>query len=150
MVDTRALGALGTPFEFVVEHGKLAEFTRAIKTHHVAYTGEHAVVPPTFLTTMFHWERAVDESNPWHSVQMDKQRGMHAEQEYIFHGPPPQIGDRLTAVSRIDRIFEKQGRRGGSLTFVIMVTDFRRSDGTLVAEAKMTAVETGQAPEATS
>ena len=147
MVDKRALGAVGLPFEFVVEQGKIAEFTRAIHTHHSAYQGGNATVPPTFLTTMFHWERSVPESNPWYQVDMDKKRGMHAEQAYIFHGPPPQVGDRLTAISRIDSIFEKQGRRGGSLTFVTMVTDFRRPDGTLAAEAKMTAVETGQAPE---
>ena len=27
--------------------------------------------------------------NPWELAAMDESRGMHAEQEYIFHGPPP-------------------------------------------------------------
>jgi len=71
---------------------------------------------------------------------------MHAEQEYVFHGPPPRAGTRLTCRSRIAEMYDKQGKRGGTLTFVVMVTEFRDPSGKLVAEAKMTAVETGQAP----
>ena len=52
--------------------------------------------------------------------------------------------------NRIDRIFEKQSSRGGALTFVEMVTEFRDLEGTLVAEAKMTAVETAPEPAAGS
>ena len=146
MVDRTALGARGEPFEFEVERGKIAEFARAIHADHPAYQGADAVIPPTFLTSMFHWERLVSGSNPWDQVAMSQARGMHAEQAYVLHGPPPRAGDRLVAQSRIDAIYEKEGRRGGLLTFVTMVTEFRRPDGTLVAEATMTAVETARAP----
>lgn len=149
MVDPNALGATGVPFDFHVERGKIHEFALAIEAEHPAYAGDDACVPPTFLTTMFHWERAVEGSNPWSQVAMSQKRGMHAEQEYVFHGPPPRAGDRLVAQSRIDEMYQKEGRRGGKLTFVTMVTEFRRPDGTLVAEAKMTAVETAKPPEET-
>ena len=74
---------------------------------------------------------------------------MHAEQEYIFHGPPPRAGDALRCQSKITEIFEKKGKRGGTLTFVVMTTEFRDASGRLVAEAKLTGVETSQAPQET-
>jgi len=145
MVDKRAEGNVGVPFQVHIERGKIAEFSRAIAAEHPDHHGgERPVVPATFLTSMFHWERGRQGANPWSTVQMSKARGMHASQEYEFFGPPPRDGDVLNAQSRIDRIFEKQGRRGGSLTFVEMVTDYRDAAGTLVARAKMTAVETAK------
>jgi hypothetical protein len=72
---------------------------------------------------------------------------MHAEQEYVFHGPPPPSGTRLVATSRIEAGYEKEGRRGGKLGFGVMVTEFRDTDGRLVAEARLVGVETARAPE---
>ncbi len=46
----------------------------------------------------------------------------------------------------MEDIYEKEGRRGGILTFAVMITEFRDADGTLVAEAKLTGVETAKAP----
>ena len=147
MVDKAAKGAMGTPFVVDIERGKIHEFARATQSQHAGYfEAERPAVPPTFLTTQFFWEALVPGSNPWDLVAMSQKRGMHAEQEYIFHGPPPKAGDRLYACSRIEDIFEKQGRRGGTLTFAVMVTEFRDAEGRLVAEAKLTGVETGKPP----
>jgi hypothetical protein len=147
MIDGKALGAEGKPFVLDVERGKVREFARAVRaTHPAFFDGERPIAPPTFLTTMFFWEADVDGANPWHLVKMDQQRGMHAEQEYVFHGPPPRAGTRLYCRSRITQIFEKQGKRGGTLRFAVMVTEFRDRNGKLVAEAKMTGVETERAP----
>jgi acyl dehydratase len=146
MVDKAAEGVVGTPFEMCIERGKIAELARATLSRNPAYfQAERAPSPPTFLTTMFFWQDRVPSSDPWGKVEMDQGRGMHAEQEYVFHGPPPHAGDRLVGQSRIATIFEKAGRRGGALTFVVMVTEFRDANGKLVAEAKMTGVETAKA-----
>lgn len=142
MVDSSALGAVGTPFRLDVERGKIREFVRA--TFDAAREDGCATTPPTFLTTAFHWQDA--ESDPWELVRMDPARGLHAEQEFVFHGPPPRAGDRLVGTSRITEIYEKTGRRGGTLTFVVMVTEFCNEAGELRAESKMTAVETSQVP----
>ncbi|MCB9727267.1 MAG: MaoC family dehydratase N-terminal domain-containing protein [Deltaproteobacteria bacterium] len=148
MVDRSAEGAEGTPFTMDIERGKVREFARAVGASHAAFhAGEHPVIPPTFLTTQFFWEAAEEGSNPWERVAMSQERGMHAEQEYIFHGPPPRAGDRLHCRSRIERIYEKQGRKGGTLTFAVMVTEFRDAAGALVAEARLTGVETSKPPE---
>jgi hypothetical protein len=150
MADELAIGAEGTAFELSVERGKIREFARATLSSHPAYVrNEQPVSPPTFLTTMFFWEEHAPGSNPWHLVHLDPKRGMHAEQEYVFYGPPPRAGTRLACRSRIENVFHKDGRRGGRLTFAVMVTEFRdATTGALVATARMTGVETEKAPEA--
>jgi hypothetical protein len=142
MVDSSALGATGRPFALDVERGKIREFARA--TFAPVPDDDRPTAPPTFLTTAFHWQDG--GTDPWQQVRMDPSRGLHAEQDFVFHGPPPKAGDRLVGTSRITDIYEKQSRRGGTLTFVVMVTEFRDPSGRLVAEAKLTGVETGQAP----
>jgi hypothetical protein len=130
LVDHSALGKVGASFEIEVERGKIYEFARSIHAKHDGHSLDHEpTIPPTFLTTMFFWEARVPNSNPWHLVNMSQERGVHGEQEYIFHGPPPKAGSRLTAKSRIDKIFEKEGGRGGKLTFAVMVTEFYDESG---------------------
>lgn len=148
-MDYSALNQTGTPFEMRIETGKVREFARAVHAEdQPAYmTTDAPVIPPTFLTSQFFWEERVPDSNPWHRVLLDPQRGMHAEQEYIFHGPPPKAGTRLTCTSRIAEMYEKEGKRGGKLGFAVMVTEFRDESGRLVAEARMTGVETARPPE---
>ena len=150
MVDKAAKGRRGEPFELVVERGKVHEFARAVHAQDPEYfRAEAPVSPPTFLTTMFFWEALVEGSNPWDQVKMSQERGMHAEQEYTFFGAPPRAGDRLRCQSRIEDIYEKQGRKGGTLTFAVMITDFHDESGRLVAQARLTGVETERPPEET-
>jgi hypothetical protein len=149
-MDRSATGTVGTRFELDIERGKVREFARAVKSDNPDHlAGDHPVIPPTFLTATFHWERDVPGSNPWSLLQVDQKRGLHAEQEYRFFGPPPRAGTRLTCQSRIESIYEKQGRRGGTLTFAVMVTEFFDGAGKLVAEARLTGVETAKPPEDT-
>jgi hypothetical protein len=141
MVDHAALGRTGEEFTVELERGKVREFARATCSAHPSYLDDrHPVIPPTFLTTMCLW--TTPESDPWTAVAMDQSRALHGEQEYVFHGPPPRAGTRLTARSRIKSITTKPGRRGGELTFAVMVTEFRDPEGNLVAEARLTGVET--------
>ena len=142
MVDRTSLGAVGTPFVMDIERGKIYEFSRAVRAEHPDHFAVEApVAPATFLTTQFFWEQIVDGANPWDRVQMSQERGMHAEQEYIFHGPPPRAGERLFFRSTVTVIYDKPRRSGGALTFVKMVTEFRDGDGALRAEAILTGVE---------
>jgi hypothetical protein len=75
---------------------------------------------------------------------MDLRRLLHGGQEYVFHGPPPAAGSELSVQTRVDEIYEKEGKRGGVMTFVVTVTEFRDAAGILVAEARSTAIETGR------
>jgi hypothetical protein len=148
MADPNAVGKEGVPYDLYVERGKIREFARATRSSHPShFEGERPVSPPTFLTTIFFWEEGVENANPWHHVKLDQKRGMHAEQEYVFHGPPPRAGTKLVCRSRIESVYSKEGKRGGKLTFAVMVTEFRDESGRLVAEARLTGVETEKAPE---
>jgi len=137
MVDRDSAGTVGEPFELVVERGKIREFARATHAGHPDFeTG--ASIPPTFLTTAYHWHTPTSDVEP--AAQLDPQRSLHAEQEFVFHGPPPGAGTRLIGTARIERVYEKPSRRG-VLTFVELVTEYRNEAGELVAESKLTGVE---------
>ena len=143
MVDKSAIGATDDPFTMVVEAGKVHEFARATMSASPEYLeGPDPVIPPTFLTTVSFWSprgRSV-----FSKVKMDLRRLLHGGQEYTFHGPAPAAGTTLTVQTRVADIYEKEGKRGGTMTFVVTVSEFRDESGTLVAEAKSTAIETGK------
>ena len=145
MVAWNAKGAEGTPFVLDVERGKVREFARAVHAHtlpeHVE--GEHPVVPPTFLTVQMHWETFTEGANPWSKVEMSFERGMHAEQEYVFHGPLPRAGQTLVVETTVGERWEKPGKRGGVMTFAKLVTEFRDETGRLDATQNSTIIETG-------
>ncbi len=136
-------------FEVRVEQGKIREFARATMSSNPAYQQDNAVIPPTFLTTAgFFWQTAESKAAAAHGL--DPRRTLHAEQEYVFHGELPRAGAVLTASSRVTDRYQKEGRRGGALTFVKIVTEFRDPAGRLVAEQRTTAVETAHAPKEAS
>ena len=135
------------PFRMVVEEGKVREFARAVKSSNPAYVaqGPQATSPATFLASSVFWQDP--ESSPWGDTRLNWQRLLHGEQEFVFSGPPPAAGTELTAEARIDRVFEKEGKRGGTMTFVEVVTEYRDGSGAVVAEARSTIIETSQAPQ---
>jgi hypothetical protein len=140
MSETSLEGRTGAPFAMVVEQGKIREFARAVRAEHPAYFGEDPVCPPTFLASSAFWTD--DASSPLPADALDLSRVLHAGQRYVFHGPPPRAGTRLTGQQRVERTYVKQGRRGGTLRFTDVVTDFRDADGVLVAQAWSTLVVT--------
>jgi hypothetical protein len=103
-----------------------------------AYQGPEAVVPPTFLASAVQW--APDGVRIGHGF--DRRRLLHGEQEYRFTGAPPRAGQVLRARDRVADRYEKPGKRGGTMRFVVIVTEFRDEAGSLVAEARATYIET--------
>lgn len=145
-MDMSLEGRTGEPFTMAVELGKIREFARATKSRNPAYDGRPGntpVIPATFLASAAFWQSA--ESSALGGVTLNWERILHGEQEFVFHGPPPRAGDVLTGVSRIDRVYEKTGKRGGTMTFLEEVVEFRDQGGRLVAEARSTAIETSKA-----
>jgi hypothetical protein len=135
----------GKPFSFAVEAGKVREFARATRSEHPAFVGDDGrqVSPPTFtMRAMFLAGAGENVREPGN----DFARTMHAEQEFIFSGPPPQVGAALTAVQRTGPVVVKTGRRGGEMTFVEIDTDFLDEAGTVVVEARFTTVQVSQVP----
>ena len=122
--------------EVRVEVGKIREFARATKSTNPAYlAGDAPVMPVTFLVTNAFWSPPNEEL--WVG---DQARMLHGEQEFVFHGEPPRAGAVLTAETRVDREYEKEGKRGGVMKFTEIVTEFRDPSGTLVAESRTTGI----------
>jgi hypothetical protein len=130
----------GRSWEVVVERGKIAEFAAAVESENPAFRGPDAIAPPTFLTTAARWAPPGVRA----STGFDRERLLHGEQEYVFHGPPPKAGDVLFATERLTDRYEKRGKRGGVMRFATVVTEYRDRCGALVAEAKATFIETAR------
>ena len=144
MVDKSKVGLTDEPSTIPIERGKIREFARACQTGNPAYVEDPVpVAPPTFLTTVNFWSSGT--TSPLAQLGIDLRRLLHGGQEYVFHGPPPRAGTELTFQTHVDKIYEKEGKRGGTMSFVETVTEFRDAAGALVAEARSTAIETGQA-----
>jgi hydroxyacyl-ACP dehydratase HTD2-like protein with hotdog domain len=134
--DAVVIGKTGTAFDLPIERGKLREFIRAVGETSVNPDEPEAVIPPTFLATAMWWEH--DDSNPLRAANLDMERMLHVEQEFVFHGGPPAVGAVLTGQSRIAKTWEKHGKRSGDMTFVSVTTEFRNEAGEVVAEGTWT------------
>ena len=145
MVDKSAVGETGEAFDLTVERGKVREFARATKSENPEYVDDAAPVSePTFLVSSVFW--APPGANRWGKLKLDMRRVLDGGREFVFHGPPPAAGTTLTSQTRVEDIYEKEGKRGGMMTFVITVQEFRDEGGDLVAEMRSTAIETGKPP----
>jgi hypothetical protein len=139
------VGRMGEPFTFVVERGKVAEFARATgSTDQAHFDGPAPVSPPTFLMASAHW--ASEESNALYGVPIDMTTALHGGQEFVFYGAPPGAGTELCAQMRIESRYVKVNKSRGDMTFTVTVTEFRGTDGVLVAESRMTGIEMGEVP----
>jgi hypothetical protein len=129
-------------FDFVVELGKIREFARATGSTNPAYFEDpDPPVPPTFLMAAAFWQPP-GVPRPYAALGMDLRRVLHGEQEFRFHGPPPRAGTRLTVEIRIESVVEKAGKRGGTMRFARVATDFVDDAGRAVAQGFATTIET--------
>jgi acyl dehydratase len=148
MADKGDIGKTGQPITMHIEYGKIREFAKSIKDlnpiyHDPEYAKKEVggvMLPPTFLMTLAHWDDG--EGRP--HVKMDLRRVLHGEQEFEYL-KPIYAGDVLTAVTRVSDVYEKAGSRGGTMTFVIMETEYKNQRGDLVGRTRSTTIETGQA-----
>jgi acyl dehydratase len=146
-VDKSYIRRTSEPIVMHVERGKIREFAQAIKDDDPLYFDEAyaeteagGIVPPiTFLQTASHW----DDARARMRLPFDLKRVLHGEQEYEFLAPI-HAGDVLTVVNRIADIYEKPGKRGGSMNFAVTETTYTNQRGEVVARSKSVTIETGQ------
>lgn len=74
----------------------------------------------------------------------DSARMLHAEQQYVYH-QPIRPGDELTVTTKRGNSWEKEGRRGGTMSFSEVITEYRNQQGELVVTATSVGVTTGKA-----
>jgi len=142
-IDRSLIGQWGPDGRLRVEAGKIGEFAKAVKDDNPAYReGDAPPAPPTFLMTIAHWLGTLGETRQ--GMKLDYRRLLHGEQEFEYVRPI-RAGDVLTFRSRTKDVLQKEGKRGGTMTFVIGETEFRNQHGDVVAYMRNTAIETADA-----
>jgi acyl dehydratase len=139
-------------FEFRVERGKIREYALALGLTdpvHTEVEAAHAagfddlVAPPTFTRQFWHEN---DDNDPMPHLGYDPKRRLHGEQEFEYHKPLV-AGMILRGRNVIVSTWEKPGRRGGMMTFVVIETRFIDEAGELIQVARRTLIETAAPPK---
>jgi len=147
-IDKSVIGKTGKTFTMPIEWSKVREFARAIRDPNPVYFDPELArkecggipVPTTFLQVAAFWQDA--DSMP--TVHFDIRRILHGEQEFELY-KPILVGDVLTGTARIADIYEREGGRGGKMTFMVTEIEYQNQKGEKVAVARSTLIETGQA-----
>ena len=147
-IDKSVIGKTGKPFRMPIEWSKVREFARAIRDSNPLYFDHELAekecggipVPPTFLQVAAFWQDA--DSMP--TVHFDLRRILHGEQEFELY-KPILVGDVLTGTARIADVYEREGGRGGKMTFMVTEIEYQNQQGEKVGVARSTLIETAQA-----
>ncbi|MEE9273758.1 MAG: MaoC family dehydratase N-terminal domain-containing protein [bacterium] len=139
-------------FEFLVERGKIREYALALGLADPVHTDLEAaraagyadlLAPPTFTRQFWH---ETEENDPMRHLGFDPARRLHGEQEFEYHKPLV-AGTALRGRTVIVSTREKEGRRGGMMTFVVIETRLVDEAGELVQVARRTLIETAAPPK---
>lgn len=136
-----------------VEAGKVEEFARAIRDNNPAHRkveaakrqGFEAIPAPLTFTRTAYFPRYRPEGVGMEfgmDLGLHWDRLVHGEHEYEFERPV-YVGDVLTGETTLVDVYEREGSRGGTMTFVVYETEYRDGDGELVVTERLTRIETG-------
>lgn len=156
--------------KFPIEAGHIMMFARAIGDDNQIYYNEdyakgtepqQIVAPPTFVQSSAQFDPdyrlrpKIDQEwygsakGPTGLSTAEEQKGdglLHAEQHFEYHRHLSP-GDVLSATVKAGETWEKQGRRGGNLTFEETITEYRDQNGDLVITARSIGVMTERPAE---
>jgi acyl dehydratase len=145
---------LGT-VTFPVERGKLRELALALHDEDPVWHDPDAAraagfdgvpAPPTATVLAAHWTPGALIGRPL-ELGLDVARLLHGEATWSDLRPI-RAGDELTAVAHVADVSERQGRRGGTMTLVVVRTTFTNQRGEQVAVLDDTWVQTAGTPGA--
>ena len=151
-LDKSVLERTFPEFEFRVERGKIREYALVLGLTDPVHTDVEAaraagfadlLAPPTFVRQFWHEN---PDNDPMPHLGYDPKRRLHGEQEFEYHKPLV-AGMNLKGRNTIVSTREKEGRRGGMMTFVVIETRFVDEAGELVQVAKRTLIETAAPPK---
>jgi acyl dehydratase len=137
----------------LVERGKVEEFARSLRDGNPVFRDEataadrgFATIPaPLTFSRTAHFPRyrpeGVDSARGF-DLGFEREYTLHGEQTYEFERPLV-VGDELDGVTTLVDVFERDGRRGGTMTFAVLETAFTDAAGDPVLTARSTSIETG-------
>jgi len=141
--------------DFEIEAGKVEEFARSVNDDDPVYRDEEVAkergfdaipAPLTFeRVSMFPRYRTVEKYGI--DLGFQEEYTIHGEQAYEYERPIV-VGDVLTGTTTLAEVYERDGKRGGTMTFAVLETEYTDEDGDLVLTARSTAIETAGAIEA--
>ena len=145
MVDKSIVGTEMGGSWMMVERGKIREFAKAILDDNPAYEADDPAVPSTYTMAIAHWPAPQGGQGAGLSkLGLDLMRVLHAGQEYEYLGEIKE-GDKLSTRSTISDVYEKEGKRGGTMTFVTSETTFTNQRGEDVLISRTILVQTAKA-----
>ena len=145
MVDKSIIGTEMGGTTMVVERGKIREFAKAILDDNPVYDSADPPPPATFTMAIAHWPAPQGgQGASLSKLGLDLLRVLHAGQEYEYLGEI-KVGDTLTTKSQISDLTEKEGKRGGTMTFVTSETTFTNQRGEDVLITRTILVQTSKA-----
>lgn len=140
MIDRSVIGSKSEVREFEVEKGAIRAFARALGDENPLYLDEayaksqgyaSLVAPPTFAATF---------SMPKPGLEnIELRRTLHGEQEF-FYERPIVAGDVIRCQVQLTEIFDKEGKQGGKMTFIILKTRGEDVNGNHVYTSKTTII----------
>ncbi|MCC7077720.1 MAG: MaoC family dehydratase N-terminal domain-containing protein [Acidimicrobiia bacterium] len=148
---TDLVGERGDSETWKVEEGKVREFAvalgfddpRCLDLEAARAAGlDGLLAPPTFAMASTFWMRG---TAPLRKAEFDRKRVLHGEQEFVCHKPLVS-GMVLEGVPEIVDVRQKEGKRGGMMTFVTTEIVWREKDsGDPVVSTSSTILETAPA-----
>jgi N-terminal half of MaoC dehydratase len=114
----------------VIERGPVRVFAEALGDTDDVYSGEDAVVPPTFPFVMPYWGSLGTGGAA--GLPIDRLRGpgraiLHGEQAFEYQRWP-KVGDVLEGTTVITDVYEKERSNAGKLEFYVTETDWKDAD----------------------
>jgi acyl dehydratase len=142
------IGKESPEFQVPVEWGKIREFASAIGDKNPIYHDPEyarrtpfgkALAPPTFTVIKSFWRQGGSNQE---MAGFDNRYVLHGEEEYEYFAPVL-AGDVLTCKARISDAFEKAGKRGGKMIFVVFEFTFYNQRREKVLVSRSTLIQTG-------
>src|SRR5829696_3999632 len=111
----------------VIERGPVRVFAEALGDDDEVYSGEDALVPPTFPFVMSYWGSLGTGGAA--GLPIDRLRGpgrviLHGEQAFEYERWP-KVGDVLEGTSLITDVYEKERSNVGIHEFYVTETDWK-------------------------
>ncbi|MGA2959677.1 MAG: MaoC family dehydratase N-terminal domain-containing protein [Thermodesulfobacteriota bacterium] len=136
------------PFELPIERGKIREFAMAIGDDNPIYSDpayaaqtefRGILAPPTFTVTKAFWRKGASVVSEM--AGLDPRFRLHGEEDFEYY-QPILAGDILTCRSKITEAYEKPGKRGGKMTFIVLEFTFYNQKGEKVSVSRTTTIHT--------
>lgn len=143
--------------DFAIEAGKVDEFARAVYDDNPAHRDAAAAeaqgfaaipAPLTFARTAYfprYRPEGQDRIRPF-DLGFDPEYSLHGEQAYEYHRPIT-VGDVLSGYVTLTDVYQREGSRGGEMTFAVYEFEYFDADDELVLTERGTVIETAGAVE---